>query len=124
VFIATEEANQERSRKERIVAADDEGTKVTRLYSGKTMRNITNPLIDAWENSGIKALPMGMQSALISPLLRGANASGHEDWSMLAAGQVSGLVKSIRPAGEVLADMVAHASEILSRGLAERVSTS
>jgi NAD(P)H-dependent flavin oxidoreductase YrpB (nitropropane dioxygenase family) len=122
VFIATEEARQERSRKERIVAADDEGTKVTRIYSGKTMRNITNPLIDAWEESGIKALPMGMQSALISPLLKGAEAAGHPEWSMLAAGQVSGLVKAIRPAGEVLADMVAEAADILGRGLRDRVT--
>lgn len=124
VFIATDEANQEQSRKERIVAADDEGTKVTRLYSGKTMRNITNPLIDAWENSGIKALPMGMQSALVSPLLKGAAAAGHDDWSMLAAGQVSGLVKKIRPAGEVLAEMVEVAAEIIGRDLARRVATS
>jgi nitronate monooxygenase len=123
VFIATEEAAQDRRRKERIVEATDESTKVTRLYSGKTMRNITNPLIDAWEESGIKALPMGMQSALIAPLLRGADAAGHEDWSMLAAGQVSGLVKAIRPAGEVLTEMVTDASRLLSNGLSARVMT-
>lgn len=123
VFIATDEANQEYSRKERLVAADDEGTKVTRLYSGKTMRNITNPLIDAWENSGVKALPMGMQSALIAPLLKGAAAAGHEEWSMLAAGQVSGLIKKIRPAGEVLQEMVEQAADIIGRDLARRVRT-
>jgi nitronate monooxygenase len=112
------------ARKQRLVDADDEGTKVTRLYSGKTMRNITNPLIDAWENSGVKALPMGMQSALISPLLKGAAAAGHDDWSMLAAGQVSGLIKEIRPAAAVVAEMVESAAEIISRGLARRVTTS
>jgi nitronate monooxygenase len=121
VFIATEEAAQDRGRKERIVAATDESTKVTRLYSGKTMRNITNPLIDAWEDSGIKALPMGLQSALISPLLRGADAAGHDDWSMLAAGQVSGLVHAIRPAGDVLTDMVSGAAHCLSGGLTASV---
>ena len=123
VFIATDEAAQDAARKARIVAANDESTKVTRLYSGKTMRNITNPLIEAWEESGIKALPMGMQSALIAPLLRGAEASGHSDYSMLAAGQVSGLVKSVRPAGEVLAEMVADASSLLSSGLAANIRT-
>lgn len=121
VFIATEEAHQERSRKERIVAADDESTRVSRIYSGKTMRNLTNPLIEAWDESGIKALPMGMQSALIAPLLRGAEAAGHNDWSMLAAGQVSGLVKAIRPAGDVVAEMVSDAAQRLGRGLAARI---
>jgi nitronate monooxygenase len=109
VFIATDEANQ--------------GTKVTRLYSGKTMRNISNPLIDAWENSGLKALPMGMQSALIAPLLKGSVAAGHDDWAMLAAGQVSGLIKEIRPAADVLHDMVAQAAEIIGRDLARRIKT-
>ncbi len=123
VFIATEEAAQDRMRKDLIVAASDESTKVTRLYSGKTMRNITNPLIDAWEESGIKALPMGLQSALIAPLLRGAEAAGHPEYSMLAAGQVSGLVKSVRPAGEVLHDMVSEGSRLLSSGLASTVTT-
>ena len=41
---------------------------------------------------------------------------------MLAAGQVSGLVKSIRPAGEVLADMVAGAADLLGRGVRERIT--
>lgn len=123
VFIATNEAAQDTARKQRIVAANDESTKVTRLYSGKTMRNITNPLIDAWEESGIKALPMGMQSALIAPLLRGAEAAGHDDYSMLAAGQISGLVKSVRPAGDVLMDMVVGASSLLSEQLQATVRT-
>jgi nitronate monooxygenase len=123
VFIATDEANQERSRKQRLVDADDEGTKVTRLYSGKTMRNISNPLIDAWENSGLKALPMGMQSALIAPLLKGSVAAGHDDWAMLAAGQVSGLIKGIRPAADVLHEMVAQAADIIGRDLSRRIRT-
>jgi nitronate monooxygenase len=121
VFIATEEAAQDRSRKERIVAAADESTRITRLYSGKTMRNITNPLIEAWEESGIKALPMGLQSALIAPLLKGADAAQHDDWGMLAAGQISGLVKAIRPAGDVLDEMVRGAAAQLSTRLAQNV---
>ena len=124
VFIATEEAHQDRARKERIVAADDESTRVTRIYSGKTMRNITNPLIEAWDESGIKALPLGMQSVLISPLLRGAQAAGHNDWTMLAAGQVSGLVKAIRPAGDIVEEMVADAAERLGLGLRARITLS
>jgi nitronate monooxygenase len=123
VFIATDEAAQDRMRKDRIVAASDESTKVTRLYSGKTMRNITNPLIDAWEDSGIKALPLGLQSALIAPLLRGAEASGHADYAMLAAGQVSGLVKAVRPAADVVHDMVDDAARLLSTSLRATVTT-
>jgi nitronate monooxygenase len=123
VFIATNEAAQDQGRKDRIVAASDESTKVTRLYSGKTMRNITNPLIDAWEDAGIKALPLGLQSALVAPLLKGAEAAGHLDYAMLAAGQISGLVTAVRPAADVLTEMVADASALLSTRLKAAITT-
>jgi len=42
VFIRPQQANLEEFGKRRIVAANAGDTRVTRLYSGKTMRNITN----------------------------------------------------------------------------------
>jgi NAD(P)H-dependent flavin oxidoreductase YrpB (nitropropane dioxygenase family) len=56
-FLVSNEANQPALQKQRILAASAEDTVVTRLYSGKTMRNITNPLIEAWEREGLQALP-------------------------------------------------------------------
>ena len=107
-------------QKERIVAAVEEDTKVTRLYSGKTIRNVTNPLIEAWEAANIKALPMELQGPLISDLLAGIKLIGREDLPMNAAGQVAGLIRTLRPAGEVLDAIVEGPAEILSRGLNER----
>ena len=123
IFIGTKEAQLDDLRKARFVAANEEGTKITKLYSGKTMRNITNPLVEAWEESGIKALPMGLQSMLINPLVRGSQIAGLEENGMNAGGQIAGLIKSIRPAGDVLADMVAEASAIFASKLAQRIST-
>ena len=122
IFIGTLEAQLDDFRKGRFVDAGDEGTKITKLYSGKTMRNITNPLVDAWEESGIKALPMGLQSMLIAPLIRGSQAAGRDENGMNAGGQIAGLIKSIRPAADVLNDMVGSAAAIISGGLAARVS--
>ena len=124
IFIGTNEAQLDRFRKERFVAANEESTKITKLYSGKTMRNITNPLVEAWEESGIKALPMGLQSMLVAPLIRGSQAAGLDENGMNAGGQIAGLIREIRPAGDVVADMVGGASEILSSQLRVRVSTS
>ena len=123
IFIGTHEAQLDNLRKLRFVAASEEGTKITKLYSGKTMRNITNPLVDAWEESGIKALPMGLQSMLINPLIRGSQAAGLEENGMNAGGQIAGLIKAIRPAGDVLGDMVAEASAIFRSRIAERITT-
>ncbi len=121
-FLVSEEANQPETQKQRVLAAGDEDTRITRLYSGKTMRNITNPLIEAWEASGIQALPMGLQGMLIGDLVYSAREAGRNDLLMNAAGQASGLLNKIRPAGDILHDMVAQAAEILDRGLKSRVT--
>jgi NAD(P)H-dependent flavin oxidoreductase YrpB (nitropropane dioxygenase family) len=121
-FLVSDEANQPETQKQRILAAGDEDTKVTRLYSGKTMRNITNPLIEAWEASGIAALPMGLQGMLIQDLVYSCRQAGREDLLMNAAGQVSGLLTKSRPAAEILHDMVNGAADILARQLPATVN--
>jgi nitronate monooxygenase len=116
-FLVANEANQPETQKQRVLAAGDEDTKVTRLYSGKTMRNITNPLIEAWEASGLQPLPMGLQGILIGDLVYSLRKAGREDLLMNAAGQASGLLNTVRPAAEILNDMVGMATDILARKL-------
>lgn len=120
-FLVAEEANQPQLQKQRILDAAAEDTIVTRLYSGKTMRNITNPLIEAWEESGLEALPMGLQGLLIRDLVYSIREAGREELLMNAAGQTSGMLGSIRPAHQILEAMVTGAADILSRRLPERV---
>ncbi len=121
VFIPTLEANLDEYRKRRILAANDEDTRVTRLYSGKTMRNITNELIEAWEDSGTQALPMGLQGLLIADIAEAAKQGEREDLLMNAAGQISGLLQELRPAAEVLEEMVREAVEVFTSRLPANV---
>lgn len=121
-FLVSEEANQPELQKQRVLAAGDEDTRITRLYSGKTMRNITNPLIEAYEAANIQALPMGLQGMLVGDLVYSVREAGRNDLLMNAAGQASGLLNQIRPAADILHDMVAQAAEILDRGLKSRVT--
>jgi NAD(P)H-dependent flavin oxidoreductase YrpB (nitropropane dioxygenase family) len=48
--------------------------------------------------------------------------AGREDLLMNAAGQISGLLNDVRPAGDILQAMVAEASEIISRKLPAAVT--
>lgn len=121
-FLVSEEANQPDLQKQRILDAQAEDTIVTRLYSGKTMRNISNPMIEAWEREGLMALPMGTQAMLIRDLEYSAREAGRHDLLMNAAGQTSGMLHSRRPAAEILEEMVTEAAEILARGLPARVT--
>jgi NAD(P)H-dependent flavin oxidoreductase YrpB (nitropropane dioxygenase family) len=123
-FLVSDEANQPALQKQRILAAAAEDTVVTRLYSGKTMRNITNPLIEAWEREGLQALPMGAQGLLIRDLQYSIEQAGRCELLMNAAGQASGMLTKQRPAAEILAELVAEAAELLGSGLAKRIRTS
>jgi NAD(P)H-dependent flavin oxidoreductase YrpB (nitropropane dioxygenase family) len=116
-FLVAKEANQPELQKQRILAAIDEDTRITRLYSGKTMRNINNPLIEAWEASGLKALPMGIQGILTRDLVHSLRKAGREDLLMNAAGQISGLLHEERSAEDILLGMVNGAADILGRKL-------
>jgi NAD(P)H-dependent flavin oxidoreductase YrpB (nitropropane dioxygenase family) len=120
-FLVADEANQPELQKQRILDAAAEDTTVTRLYSGKTMRNISNPLIEAWEREGLTALPMGAQNFLIRDLVHSIRKAGRHELLMNAAGQTSGMLKRLRPAADILADMVAEAAEILATDLPKRV---
>ena len=122
VFLVSEEANQPALQKQRILDAAAEDTKVTRLFSGKTMRNITNPLIEAWERSGLMALPMGMQGLLVNDLMYSVKEAGRHDLLMNAAGQTAGMLHSLRPASEILAELVDEAADELGRKLSQRVT--
>jgi nitronate monooxygenase len=121
-FLVAEEANQPDLQKQRIVEAAAEDTIVTRLYSGKTMRNISNPLIEAWEREGLTALPMGAQAALIRDLTYSIGEAGRHELLMNAAGQTAGMLTAKRPAREILEEMVAEAADLLSSDLPRRVS--
>lgn len=122
VFLVSEEANQPDLQKQRILDAAAEDTVVTRLFSGKTMRNITNPLIEAWERSGLQGLPMGMQGLLVNDLMHSVRAAGRHDLLMNAAGQASGMLTERRPAADILADLVEEAVDELATKLPKRVT--
>jgi nitronate monooxygenase len=86
------------------------------------MRNITNPLIEAWERSGLVALPMGMQGLLVNDLMYSVKEAGRHDLLMNAAGQTAGMLHSLRPASEILAELVDEAADELGRKLSQRVT--
>ncbi|HCU99679.1 MAG TPA: 2-nitropropane dioxygenase, partial [Dehalococcoidia bacterium] len=120
-FLVSEEANQPQAQLERILAATEEDTKITRLYSGKTMRNIRNPLIDAWEASGIRALPMGVQGIVIRDVAHSLREAGREDLLMNAAGQIAGMLDEVRPASAIFEQIIGETVEILADRLAATV---
>jgi len=123
-FLVSNEANLPQVLKDRVLAATEEDTRVTRLYSGKTMRNINNPLIEYWEAQKLDALPMGLQGIVSGEIQAGARKADRVELVMNPAGQISGMLHQLRPAKEIVEEMVASAAQILSEGLRARVRAS
>jgi NAD(P)H-dependent flavin oxidoreductase YrpB (nitropropane dioxygenase family) len=123
-FLVSREATWPDVLKGRILAATEEDTRVTRLYSGKTMRNINNPLIEYWESQKLDALPMGMQGIVSGEIMSGARQADRLDLLMNPAGQISGMLHESRPAKDILEEMVRDAAAILSQDLRARVQAS
>lgn len=120
-FLASVEGGAMEIQKNAILKARDEDTRRTYLYTGKTSRATYNKFHDLWEASGLEPLPFPTQVMLASAMVEMFNRAEKKEFIGPFAGQVSGLIKEIKPAAEILQDMVEEAAEILSQKLPEKV---
>ncbi|HMK65379.1 MAG TPA: nitronate monooxygenase, partial [Thermodesulfobacteriota bacterium] len=77
---------------------------------------------DLWEHSGLEPLPFPTQVLFASALADMFNQAQRKEYMGPFSGQVSGLIKEIKPAGQVLEDMVEEAVDVLTRRLPETVT--
>jgi nitronate monooxygenase len=97
----------------KLVESDEEAEQITRIYSGKTTRAFKNKLDEVWEKSGLKTLPMPLQSMLVSDLVQGMMEKGETEYFPMFAGQVTGLIKKVRSTQEVMDDIIGGAVKII-----------
>jgi nitronate monooxygenase len=121
-FLATDEGGALPVNKRRIIESTDEGTRVSTAYTGKTLRASYNKFHDIWNDSGLEPLPFPTQVMISSALLAAFVKSGKDDYVGGLAGQISGIIKEIKPARQVLEEMVQETVEILTRRLPESVT--
>lgn len=113
-FLATDEAGIEDYQKDVIAESGDGDTMVSRSVTGKPARVIRNKWSQAWIDEKKEPLPMPFQSIVAGPVLASAMASKRKDIAPGFAGQGMGLIKKVRPAAEVMKDLVADAEKALS----------
>jgi enoyl-[acyl-carrier protein] reductase II len=115
-FIATDEARGHINYKQKIVDTTVGGTVITRGHSGKTTRIIRNSFSDYWaaHEKDIKPFPYQLREVGQPGSVLG-RVDGDVDNGVLAAGQSSGLVHSIKPAGKVVDDILNEARAVFTR---------
>ena len=114
-FLATPEAGIHDFQKKALVEAREEDTVVSRAVTGKPARLIRNRWCDAVAGSGLEPLPMPFQPMVAMPVLAAAHRAERGDIAPGFAGQGIGMIRGLRPAAEVLLDLVRGAEEALGR---------
>ncbi len=124
-FIASKEAHAGQMYRDTIVAASDEDTVRTRCYSGKPMRVKKNPYVEDWESRPAEIQPFPAQAMVsyqngVMGGIGGQTEGLEADRSCFAMGQSAGGVRDVRPAGEIVAAIVAEAEAAIDRVAALR----
>ena len=113
-FLATREADIPEYQKRALLAATERDTVVSRSISGKPARLLRGAWTDVYERGEIEALPMPYQGIVAGPVLKAAIDGERADVYPGIAGQAVGLIGNVSPAAEVVAQLVAEATERLA----------
>jgi len=117
-FIASEEARGAKAYKESILGADGAGTAITRCFSGKPMRVIQNPYVEDWARRTDEIQPFPVQMAISQREGVFGFVSEQEmdpERSCMPAGQGSGGITEILPAGEIVRRVMDEARDSIGR---------
>lgn len=119
-FIASTEAHAGQAYREAVVSAQDVDTVRTRCYSGKPMRVMNNPYVADWETrpQEIQPFPLQAMHSTQTGVMGGIGGQIEgldPDRSCFAMGQSAGGVHDIKPAAQIVAEMVAEAEAAIDR---------
>jgi NAD(P)H-dependent flavin oxidoreductase YrpB (nitropropane dioxygenase family) len=113
VWLTTEEAETDPVVKQKFLAATSADTVRSRSLTGKPARMLRSPWTDEWSRPDTpEPLPMPLQSALVAEaqarIHRSAHhpGSGAEQLDTYFVGQVVGTMDRVKPARQVVLDMV------------------
>jgi len=117
-FIATPEAQAAPQYRESILRSAEADTIRTRCYTGKPARTIRNRYNEEWERKAdqIQPFPMQVMYSVQEGVMdyQGIGRGADPDRTFMPAGQGMGLIHAIKPAAEVLADIMREAEAVLA----------
>ena len=129
-FIATPEARSALGYKDALLAAHEDGTVVSKAFSGKPMRTIRNKTTQHYEEHPDELRPFPEQLMVAAQdgtlhLMGGDTATGVDpDRECYPAGQGTGAIEELVPAGELVRRITAEAEAVIEQlgGLREPAS--
>lgn len=108
-FVNATEAGASRAHQEAIIKADENSTRTTLIYTGRPLRVIRDQFSDDWEDN---------RAAEIKRLAdQGKLAVGMDDpeHRPFLSGQVASVINDVKPAAQIIDEMVEEAAVALNR---------
>ena len=120
-FIATPEAQAVPGYKDALLALHEDGTVVTRAYTGKTCRVVRNAFTQEFEDAG--GVPLPFPGQVIKTYEEGVNHLGGDETTegvdptreFMPAGQGAGAIHELVPAATLVERFVAEAEAALGK---------
>jgi NAD(P)H-dependent flavin oxidoreductase YrpB (nitropropane dioxygenase family) len=110
LWLASRESDVDMIVKEKLLAATADDTSFSNCISGMTMRTLKCPWTEEWAKpEAPPVLPAPYPMILSSEYIQGANDHRREDLMTEAAGQGVGFVTTMKPARQIVFDMVDEA---------------
>jgi len=120
LWLACRESETDMIIKERLLAAGADDTTYSRAISGMPMRVLKCPWTEEWAKpEAPPVLPAPYQMLLTSDYIQGANDHRRGDLMTEAAGQGVSFVTAMKPARQILFDLVEEALEAIDRLVGE-----
>jgi len=118
-FIATPEAQAAPGYRDALVRSSEADTMRTRAYTGKTARTIKTAYAEEWETRAgdIKPFPFQAMTSIQNQVMDypGLTESFDVTRTFMPAGQGVGMIHEIKPAADVVRDIIAEAEAVIDK---------
>lgn len=116
IWLSSRESDTDITVKQKILDATERDTVRSRCMSGKPIRQLRTRYTEVWEQPGAPLpLPMPLQGILVADLQRSIRDHRIADWMGSPAGQVVGMIKEMKPAAQIVFDIVDEARDAFDR---------
>ena len=115
-FLLARESGAHPAYRRRLLAATEEDTIITRVFTGRPARGLRNRFVEEYLSAGSEPLAWPLQRAAAGDIYGASQAADDGDYSPLLAGQgLRMLTEDGQGAAEILDGVVAEARTVLSR---------
>lgn len=116
IWLTVAEANTSDIAMDKLLQARSSDTVRSRALTGKPARQLRTAWTEAWEAPGSPGtLPMPLQFILNSKAMRRIQRSGNRELTGMPVGQIVSRMNQVRPAKDVIYEMVEEYIETMSR---------